>query len=103
MTVEEVKNIFKQKYPGETNNTFGNIVRKAFPGVQRARDSVSYYPLKWKGVNKAVESLDKCTQTLQSPNTPTKDFLKSQVTQLESTNSTQKSQVTFLEKKLKDI
>lgn len=115
VTVEEVKSIFNQKYPGETNNTFGNIVRKAFPGVRRARDSVSYYycPLKRKvsvssqdqlfiGVTKTVENLDKCTQTLQSANTPTKDHLKSQITQLESKNSTLTSQSTLLEDKLKD-
>jgi len=48
--VEEVRAIFNQKYPAETNNTLGTIVRKAFPGVQRSRDSVSYYysPLRWK-------------------------------------------------------
>lgn len=110
VTVEEVKSIYNTKYVGENNTSFGLVVRKAFPGVQRARDSVSYYywPLRRKLVLNneclsVVKTTDKYIQTSESPHdNPTKEFLKSKVTELEVTNSTLKGDVTLLKTKLKN-
>lgn len=114
VTVEEVRQVFNEKYPGESNNAFGLIVRKAFPGIKRSRDSVSYYysPLKWSSTNadklptdcssqqgeKLVES---STQTLEP--SPCKELLNNKLKEMENTNMKLKNTNERLKKQIAEV